>query len=79
MAPAHPISLACPRCGEEEAIRLEAATPDSMTLACNRCDHVIEADAALDLLSPEVLAELKVRLARACLLGQPVLSTERYH
>jgi hypothetical protein len=61
MASIRPISLDCPRCGED-AIELESETPTSLKLDCAACGHSIDADSALKLLSPELLDELRKRL-----------------
>ena len=59
--PNRAISLACPRCGAEEAIRIVTGTSD-LTLACDACGHVIEAETVVGLLDPKLLEELKARL-----------------
>jgi len=59
--PHRTISLACPRCGADEAVRIATGASD-LTLACDACGHVIEAETVVGLLDPKLVDELKARL-----------------
>lgn len=59
--PSRTISLACPRCGADEAIHPSTGQTE-LTLECNACGHVIEAGAVVGLLDPKLIEELNRRL-----------------